>query len=151
MATQPLPFEYAQRWPFLKEFFPEPLSDELVEQMDQRDRDLEDFLVSVGGVLGIIDHGDGLVLTGFTKSIHALKPANLALVGGSLDVAGATSTVAKIFKNSLDTGLTLTIPAGAIFAYITANLGFALTDRWQMQVTSAGTGAQGLSFYGAYR
>lgn len=150
MPTQNNPFEYVQRWPFLSPFFPEGLPTELTEHLDQRDRDLEDFLSGVGGVLGVIDYGDALVMTGFSKSFRPLKAAPLSVVAGGLEVAGTTSTVTKVYKNGLDTGVTLTIPAGATYAETTTNVSFGATDRWQMLVTSAGTGANAATFYGRF-
>lgn len=49
MATQNNPFQYLQRFPQLGGDFKEPLDDALREQLDQRDRDLEDFLGTLRG------------------------------------------------------------------------------------------------------
>lgn len=54
-------FQYAQRWPVIGKQFPDTLSSELIEQLDQRDRDLEDYLPGVepGAINSVALWGSG--------------------------------------------------------------------------------------------
>src|SRR5688572_27547517 len=111
-VSDTLAFQFLQRWPQIIEDFPgldEPTH--TAELLDQRDRDLEDFLIGVGRGHAIIDLGDGPILTGYTKSYLPLRQSRLSMVWGHVSVPPSTDIVAVVNKNGTP-DVTLTIPAG---------------------------------------
>lgn len=127
------------------EYQPKFTHEDLDRYVDELLRRLDDS----GYDVGVIDFGDAGVLTGYSKSYYPLREATLAEVYGSLSVPGTTDTVAVVNLNGAAVG-TLTIPAGQTFASLVLSVDFAPTDRWQMNVTTAGAGAQGATFYGRF-
>lgn len=151
-----LPFEFPYRWNDVRRFFAGAdaavdamLGDEAVSLMDQRDRDLEDFLAGMGTGMPVIDLGDGAAPTGFSKGWWVSQGRVLERVTGTLTVPGSTDTVASVIRNGAAVG-SITIPSGDLVA--TADIGepYSTDEFWQMQVTTAGTGAGGLTYYGAF-
>ncbi len=146
MAAKNLPFEFLQRWPLLTREFTEPLSPPLVELLDNRDRDLEDFLGTLGGGVPTIDLGESAVLTGWSKTWRFGKSFGMSLVVANLEVIGTTPTVLWVVRNSVDT-VQVTIPASTLYVSQPISVAFAAGDRWQIRVESAGNGAVGLSVF----
>lgn len=67
-------------------------------------------------------------------------------ISATLTTAGSSATVVELFKNGASVR-TVTIPAGETYRFVEfAPLRFrARVDRYQMQVTTAGTGAVGIA------
>lgn len=118
-------------------------------ELDSIGDELRNKLDEVGSDVGIIDLGDGQVVTGYSKPYLPLSQTTLYVVYGNLSVAGSTDTVAEVNQNGVAMA-TLTIPASSTLASVTVSLPFEAEDRWQMNVTSAGSGALGLTFYGRF-
>lgn len=142
-----LPFEYEIRY---GEQFPEwGIPMEQAAHLEERDRQLEDFLASFNRPVLVIDVGDGAVPTGHTKAHWVGRPGSLARVTATLSVAGSTDTVASILRDGSSIG-TVTIPAGDQVVTVEVGEGFDADSFWQMQQTTAGTGAGGLTYFGEF-
>ncbi len=146
MATKNLPFQFLQRWPQLTREFAEPLSDPLIELLDNRDRDLEDFLGTLGGGVPTIDLGESAVQTGFSKTWRFGKGFAMSQVVANLEVIGSTPTVLWVTRNGADQ-VQVTIPASTLYVSKVVSVPFVSGDSWQIRVDSAGTGAIGLSVF----
>lgn len=97
--------------------------------------------------LYVIDMGDAAVVTGYSKSHRPLRTGTMRTLAGSLEGVGSTDTVANVIRNGASIG-TFTIPAGELFWQITdTGWHFDAFDRWQIQVTTAGTGALALTYF----
>lgn len=151
-----LPFEFLPRWPDLRRFFAGAeaaedgaIGQEVLSWLEQRDRELEDFLAKLGSGMPVIDMGDGAVPTGFSKGWWVNEARVLRRVVGTLSVAGATDTVANVVRDGASVG-TITIPSGERVATADVGAAYEADQFWQQQVTTAGTGAGGLTFYGEF-
>lgn len=114
------------------------------------DRNFED--IQAGGAkgdIGILDLGDGAVVTGYTRTYRPMRESTLVLVYGALTVAGSTATIATVLHDGASVG-TLTIAASATLGTLTLDEAFDPTDEWQVQVTQAGSGAAGLAYFGKF-
>lgn len=146
MASAPK-FQFIQRWPQLAEFFTPKIPEDTIELLDNRDRDLEDFLeyITTGDI--IIDFGD-VIYVGVSKAYRAGVTTRLKKVVAHLAAIASANIVMEILKNGLVIG-TLTIVAGQQEAQVDVNVGFAEGDYWQMRVTAASDGA-GLVVQGSF-
>lgn len=147
-ASRNLPFEFVQRWPFLGREFEPDLSDELIEHFDQRDRDLEDFLGSLGDTIRIIDMGDSITLTGYTKSHWIPSSVLLTVVVGVVSVPGTTDLVADVVRDGVSIS-TVTLPAGDTIIKHNVNEAFPTDSLWQMSIIIQ-SDALGLTWYGRF-
>ena len=147
MNPTSLPFEYPFQWDNESLREGAGVTPEGAAILKQRDRDLEDYLSGLGAALAVIDMGDGAVPTGHSKAWYFHTAAMLGTIAGTLAVPGTTATIADVLKNGSVVG-TVTIPANATSATADVGVPFAAGDRWQMQVTTAGTGAGALTYYG---
>lgn len=101
------------------------------------------------GALPVIDFGDDVVMTGYSKEFWVENAGTLATVTGTLSVAGSTDTVTEILRSGYTVG-TLTIPAGERLATASIDAAFEANDFWQVYQISAGTGAAGATYYGGF-
>lgn len=146
-SPTPLPFEYENRYADLYEEFGIAFDTAVV--MEERDRQLEDFLAGLRSGAPVIDVGDGAVPTGHTKGYWIGTPGVLRRVTATLSVPGSTDTIANVLRNGSTIGA-ITIPANETVATAEVGGSFAADDFWQMQQTSAGTGAGGLTYFGDF-
>lgn len=145
----PLKFEYGTR--YADQFREWGLPFEFAVALEERDRELEDFLSTVGGGgPQIIDMGDSAVYTGWSKPFYPLASTTLAQVRGIVTAASNTNeTQATVFKNGTESLGVLTIPVDELKSNVLAvNANLGPSDFWQVLVTQAGVGASGLTFYG---
>lgn len=99
--------------------------------------------------IGVIDMGDGAVLTGYSKSYRPLRDATLDRIVGSLEAVGTGDIVADVVVNGAAV-TTITLPAGETTAELDLSQFFSADDRWQMNVTTTSTDANGLTWYGRF-
>lgn len=121
----------------------------------QIDRNFDEIKLKTGGLSplpGIIDFGDGLVYTGYSKEFRPLQDVVLESVIGTVSAASTSGDItANIFKNDVNIG-TVTIAVGEkVSPTLTLDTAFTASDFWQALVATAGTGASGLTFYGTFR
>jgi hypothetical protein len=148
-ATHNLPFQYLERYAQINKYFDPKLSDELVELLEQRDRDLEDFLRGSGGVGEIIiDHGD-VIYVGHSKAFRASKSITLNHVSVHLFALASADIIVDILKNGIAV-LTLTLPATTQAVTWTGNIAYGDGDYFQSYVSNAGAGGAGLVVQGAF-
>lgn len=109
-------FEFATRWPELARLFDPPLSEELIELLDRRDRELEDAL-SQQPI--IFDHDAGAPLRSkpwTAKSFARVRGWNVELAqddAGADIPLGIDWTIQMHFDG--DVVETLTLPAGEVY------------------------------------
>ena len=97
----------------------------------------------------IIDVGDGAVPTGHTKAHWISQSGSLHRIVATLSVVGSTDTIANVLRDGAIVD-TVTIPASTTVATFDVSVSFSAGQFWQMQQTSAGTGAGGLTYFGEF-
>ena len=97
--------------------------------------------------VAVIDLGDGPAFSGFSRGFLVLRPCTLHTIGATLSVAGSTDTVGVAYKNGVSLG-SVVIPASSTGARMNLPAEFDAGDTWQMNVTTVGTGASGLAWFG---
>ena len=131
---------------------PELDSQNWLEVMRWADRYHREQCGGGGGAI-TIDLGETVPGTGYSRVTYPLVDASFDSVVGSLSVAGSTDTIAEVVKwdGTVATSIaTITIPANTTYATADVGVDFAETDGWQMRITQAGTGAEGLSYHGKF-
>jgi hypothetical protein len=116
------------------------------------DRIVDELLQRIsenGSDIGIIDLGEGTLVTGYSKPYYPLRDATLSVVYWSLVSPGATDCEAEVNLNGAAAG-TIVMPAGETFASLNLSLDFNPTDRWQMNVTASDSAATGPTFFGRF-
>lgn len=98
----------------------------------------------------VIDLGDSTVRTGFSRGHVILRTCSMIRLGAVLAVSGDTDMVASITRNG-SAVRSVTVPDGVSSHYVELpGLDFAVGDVWQMNVTTVGDGAAGLSWHGQF-
>jgi hypothetical protein len=147
MPTRYNPFTYLQRWPQVAKEFDSPLGSALIEMLDTRDRDLEDFLGTLKtAAAGVVLNLRGQVTTVETDRYY--PPPNLAPLQpeyftASLTALGTGATNVEIRKNGVAVA-SLTPSASSGLHYVALTETWGTEDYATIATTSFGVGARGL-------
>jgi hypothetical protein len=118
-----------------------------VERLKRRVSDLERLLRDVLGPNELLEQPftlSGPLRPSISPPFRARNKRRLVTAVLLLDVAGETESTVRIYKND-DVADTITVPAGARDLVVNPMLTNRPDyDRWQVGVTAAGTGAEGL-------
>jgi hypothetical protein len=144
--ARPLPFQYALRWPSMRQTVDDELSPEFARMNEERDRELEDFLATLGAAAaGVYLNLRGQVTSVETDRVYPpspLAPLAPGVFHASLSAyAGGTVTV-ELRKNGVAVASLNPAGSGPVEAAITET--WSTADYATIAVTSWAAGARGL-------
>lgn len=144
-----LPFEFSLRWLDLAELMG-GLPDEVVAYLEERDRQLEDFLARLMPDLVFVV--PGVLTSGYTTPRYRVRTDyRIDTWIASLDTAGSTESTLWILASGVRT-VKIAIPASTTEVEVST---YALlekdTDYLQVEVETAGSGAADLTVQGIIR
>jgi hypothetical protein len=108
-----------------------------------------------GGAGGpmVIDMGDSIVYTGWSKRYYPIEAATLGAVRATVTTIGSSETQANVYIGTGDTpvlqGVVTILTGNLVSAPLAVNAVIPAGGWWQVLVGQAGTGSAGLTFYGA--
>ena len=142
MASRNLPFEFAERWPQLGQRM--DLSSEVVELLDRRDRDLEDYLAGAERPVKTF-HQKGAITVLASEEYAVPYAPRTRLWTGHITTFGTGPVVVTLNRRRAGVTsvvATLSITASGL-AVVSAPLQWLYGDIMWAATTSAGTGNVG--------
>lgn len=140
MAHRSLDFQYPHRWPALIEVLDDPARrEEWLALMEDRDRQLEDFLIGETVVFDQLDED----VTVNASDDYPVRSGGTPIVVAQVTTAPTSAVTITLYRNG-SSFTTLVIPIGETQVILKTDEPFTQFDRARTAVTTAGSSAVGL-------
>lgn len=138
-------FQFLQRWSQIGELFKPKMSSEMIELLDQRDRDLEDYLTGAERPIKTFNKNGALSLTSSDRYGVPYSPKS-GIWTGSLTTYGSGTVTVTLNRRRVGSNTviaTLSLTAANLLYVVPAQHQWLYGDLMWAEITGAGTGCAG--------